>query len=98
MAENKRQHFVPQNYLKEFSHDGVNIGVFHVESEKCVEKPAPINSQAQESYFYGKDLTLEKQLSELEGLLADNRRTIFENSSNKMNLFKFCHCQNTHIQ
>lgn len=88
MAGNKRQHFVPQNYLKEFSHDGVNIGVFHVESWKCVDKPAPINSQAQESYFYGKDLTLEKQLSELEGLLADNRRTIFENSSNKMNLYQ----------
>ena len=88
MAENKRQHFVPQNYLKEFSHDGVNIGVFHVESGKCVGKPAPISSQAQESYFYGKDLTLEKQLSELEGLLADNRRTIFENFSNKMNLYQ----------
>lgn len=88
MAENKRQHFVPQNYLKEFSHDGVNIGVFHVESGRCVEKPAPISSQAQESYFYGQDLTLEKQLSELEGLLADNRRTIFENSSNKMNLYQ----------
>lgn len=88
MAENKRQHYVPQNYLKEFSPDGVNIGVFLVEDGKCVDKPAPINSQAQEPYFYGKNLTLEKQLSELESLLADNRRDIFENSSNKMNLYQ----------
>lgn len=88
MAENKRQHYVPQNYLKEFSSDGLSIGVFLVETGKCIDKPAAINSQAQESYFYGKNLTLEKQLSELEGLLAENRRTIFEGTSNKMSLYQ----------
>ncbi len=88
MSENKRQHYVPQNYLKEFSSDGVNIGVFLVESGKCVDKPTAINRQAQEPYFYGKDLMLERQLSELEGLLAENRRTIFENASNKMSLYQ----------
>lgn len=88
MSENKRQHYVPQNYLREFSVDGESIGVFHVESGKCVEKPAPIISQAQEPFFYGKNLELEKQLSELESLLADNRRTIFENTTNKLNLYQ----------
>ena len=88
MAENRKQHFVPQNYLKEFSPDGLNIGVFLVETGKCIEKPATISSQAQEPYFYGKDLSLEKQLSELESLLANNRKSIFENSSNKMSLYQ----------
>lgn len=87
MPENKRQHYVPQNYLREFSQDGESIGVFIVDSGKAIDK-APINSQAQEAYFYGKDLILEKNLSELEKLLAENRRTIFENHSNKLNLYQ----------
>lgn len=78
---------MPQNYLREFSPDGESIGVFHLESGNCIAT-APINSQAQESYFYGKDLDLEKHLSELEGLLADNRRTIFESQTNKLNLYQ----------
>ena len=28
MPENKRQHYVPQNYLKGFSLDGDSIGVY----------------------------------------------------------------------
>ena len=48
MPDNKRQHYVPQNYLREFSSDGESIGVFLVDQEKCVKK-APINGQAQES-------------------------------------------------
>ena len=87
MPDNKRQHFVPQNYLREFSHDGDSIGVFLVEQEKCIGS-APINSQAQESYFYGKNLEIEKILSGLESLLAENRRTIFNNQTNKLNLYQ----------
>lgn len=88
MPENRRQHFVPQNYLRGFSPDGESIGVFLIDSAKCIDKPAPICSQAQESYFYGKDLELEKQLSELETILANNRRSIYENTSNKLNLYQ----------
>ncbi len=88
MPENKRQHYVPQNYLKEFSSDGESIGVLLTDSGRCIDKPAPINSQAQESFFYGKDLELEKGLAELEGLLADNRKTIFENPTHKLNLYQ----------
>jgi hypothetical protein len=87
MPDNKRQHYVPQNYLRSFSPDGDSIGVFLIDSCKYIDR-APINSQAQEPYFYGKGLVLEKQLSELEGLLADNRRTIFENKTNKLNLYQ----------
>ena len=88
MPENKRQHYVPQNYLREFSADGVSVGVFLVETGKCVDKPAPINSQSQESFFYGKNLELEKRLSEIEQLLAENRRSIFECQANKLNLYQ----------
>lgn len=87
MPNNKRQHYVPQNYLRDFSPDGESIGVFIADQEKCIKK-APINSQAQESYFYGKSLEIEKQLSELECLLAENRRTIFNNQTNKLSLYQ----------
>ena len=87
MAENKRQHYVPQNYLRGFSSDGVNVGVYHIDSGECIKK-APINGQAQESYFYGKNLELEKQLSELEQLLADNRKSIYDNPTENLNLYQ----------
>lgn len=87
MPKNKRQHYVPQNYLRGFSAEGENIGVFLIDTSKCIDN-SPINSQAQESYFYGKNLVLEKRLSELEGLLADNRRTVFECTRNKLSLYQ----------
>ena len=87
MPENKRQHFVPQNYLREFSPDGESIGVYLVDTDNSIDK-APISSQAQEPYFYGKNLELEKQLSELESKLADNRKTIFQNPQNKISLYQ----------
>lgn len=80
MPENRRQHYVPQNYLREFSADGESIGVFLLDTNKYIST-APIKSQAQESFFYGKDLVLEKQLSELESELADNRSTILTNNT-----------------
>ena len=85
MPANKRQHYVPQNYLREFSPDKINIGVFHIESGKWYEN-APINGQAQHSFFYGVDNNLEKELSELEGLLADNRKSIINRESTKPTL------------
>lgn len=36
MSENKRPYYVPQDYLREFSADGVNIGVFLVETGSCI--------------------------------------------------------------
>ncbi len=83
MSENKRQHYVPKNYLREFSDDGLSIGVYLVGTGKSIEA-ASISSQAQESFFYGKNLELEKQLSEVEAIMADNRKTIFAHTTNKL--------------
>ena len=44
MLGNKRQHFVPQNYLEEFSADGESVGVLITKIGQCVDKPAPICS------------------------------------------------------
>ena len=87
MPENKRQHYVPQNYLKGFSFNGDSIGVYVIETEQWHDS-AKIKTQAQESYFYGADLTLEKGLSELEGLMADNRKTVVENTTQELSLYQ----------
>lgn len=61
---NKKQHYVPQFYLKNFSNDGKNIYCYDKEEFKSY--PQSIKNIAQSKYFYGKDLTLEDNLSYLE--------------------------------
>ena len=87
MPDNKRQHYVPQNYLREFSQDGATIGVYLTGSNKYIDE-APIARQAQKPYFYSDNLELEKGLSEIEEITAKNRRTLFENTSQKLSLYQ----------
>ena len=87
MPANKRQHYVPQNYLKEFSPDGDSIGVYHIASDKWADT-AGIKYQAQQPYFYGTGLELEKDLSELERKLAENRKSIIENGTQHLSLYQ----------
>lgn len=87
MPDNKRQHYVPQSYLRDFSIDGATIGVYLIDSDKCIDE-APISRQAQKPYFYSDNLSLEKGLSEIEQLTAANRRTIIENTSKKLTLYQ----------
>lgn len=67
MAESKKQHYVPQFYLRNFSKDGKTIGCGYVDAEKpLVIENAPIKSQAAEDYFYTKDTRLETAFSRIE--------------------------------
>jgi hypothetical protein len=70
MAENKRQHFVPQFYLKYFSINSLEktIGIFSLPSSKFTG--GPIGNQAKKDYFYGSDLKVEKTLGKIEGIAA----------------------------
>ena len=52
---NKRHHFVPQYYLKQFQGDGTDrILVCLVDPYRCVGLGA-IKGQCQRDHFYGKD-------------------------------------------
>lgn len=66
MAENKRQHFVPQFYLKNFSDDEMHIYAYNLERKKTFN--TQIRTSCQKDYFYGKDLEVEALLSELESI------------------------------
>lgn len=68
MTKKKRQHFVSQFLLRNFSSEAnkKTIHLFNKDSGKSFTN-APIKSQAQESYFYGVDPTFEEYLSIYEG-------------------------------
>jgi len=68
MASNKNQHYVPQSYLRQFSHEGsiASICLFNLDRSKLINN-APIKSQCSKNYFYGEDLVLEKALQPIEG-------------------------------
>jgi hypothetical protein len=79
MGSYKNQHFVPRCYLKPFSINGEGraINLYNIDRRAGIEK-APIRGQCARSYFYGKDLRLEKLLQISEDMYANTVRNINE--------------------
>jgi hypothetical protein len=70
MPKLKNQHFVPQFYLRLFSNpDKRSIGVFNIARQKLIPI-ASIADQASRPWFYGKDLTVERGLQNIETAIA----------------------------
>jgi hypothetical protein len=71
VAEGKNQHFVPRCALKPFSGnaEGRAIHTYILPIERAVQN-ARLRNQCSRDYFYGKDLKVERLLSELEGHYA----------------------------
>jgi len=67
MADNKKQHYVPKSYMERFSDSNLHINLFNLESRKEI-KNIPFNDQFYENYFYGKDLIIEHELGNQEGI------------------------------
>ena len=66
----KRQHYVPQHYLREFRVAGTSqVMAFRIDPPKFIGRAA-INRQCQQDYFYGEDGSLEDLLSDSETDLA----------------------------
>jgi len=76
MPENKKQHYIPQFYLRNFSRDGKQVLVYHFESTSAFL--SPISSTCQDKYFYGKDGEFEIFLSELENRQASIIKKIID--------------------
>jgi Protein of unknown function (DUF4238) len=64
MPEKKRQHYVPQSYLKLFSRDKQHLFLYHSESDKffC----SNVKDLCQAKYFYGSDLEVENSFGPIE--------------------------------
>jgi hypothetical protein len=73
VASNKNQHFVPRCYLKPFTQngEGLAISLLNIDQHRIV-LTAPVKHQCSGDYFYGKDLSLEKALQQVEGLYANS--------------------------
>lgn len=69
MPANKKHHFVPKFYLKNFSSDAKSINLFNIQSDKIVIG-ANLTNQCYKNYFYGDDDKIEKALGTIEGAAA----------------------------
>jgi hypothetical protein len=68
-GQTKRQHYVPQMILRNFSTDSATISLCVLSNWKCVDG-APINRQCYESYFYGADQATEQSFSNEESKIS----------------------------
>jgi hypothetical protein len=71
VSEKKKQHFVPQFYLRNFAvkdTDRKMVSLYHLPSGKHIEK-APLKTQAYEDYFY-KEAKIEDALGKIEGVVS----------------------------
>lgn len=80
MAENKKQHYVPRFYLKNFAADNRQraINILNIKSERPI-LGARLASQCHRDYFYGSNLIIEKGLGILEGQTSTLFRDIIKN-------------------
>ncbi len=70
MPVNRRQHFVPQHYLRQFRVAGTDLIVVTRINPYTFVGEGPIKGQCQESYFYGKDSPTDALLAEAEAAIA----------------------------
>ena len=65
MEKKKRQHYVPQFYLRNFVREDNKFTIFNIKSEKIIEN-APYRKQCYEDYYYGDDEVWEEKLGAIE--------------------------------
>ena len=71
MAKKKKQHFVPQFYLKNYSfqNDSRSIGICALDSGRYIQR-GNLRNQAYSDYFYGENAVLENAFALLEGSVS----------------------------
>jgi hypothetical protein len=77
MANRKKQHYVPKFYLRYFSlaESKKQIKLYLKEKGKIIQK-ADLEGQAQEDYFYGKDLEREEWFANIENQTSSVLNTV----------------------
>ncbi|MCD6579185.1 DUF4238 domain-containing protein, partial [bacterium] len=79
MPENKRQHYVPQLYLRYFSDNRKTIPVYSIKDRKIVTENAPIDRQCYQNYMYSDDLEVEKAITRIENVAKSIIDSIIKN-------------------
>ena len=65
LAENKKQHYVPKLYMKNFAQDGQSLSVYNIARKQCYSA-VPYDDQCYKNYYYGRDAVWEKRLGAME--------------------------------
>ena len=79
MSQQKKQHYVPVFYLKNFSSDGKRINLWNIRSKKK-RLSGGLKAQCQKNFFYGDDRILEKMLGDIESRTSNVLKDVAENS------------------
>ena len=79
MSQQKKQHYVPVFYLKNFSSDGKRINLWNIRSKKEILSGS-LKAQCQKNFFYGDDRKLEKMLGDIESDTSKVLKNIAENN------------------
>jgi len=77
MPANKKHHYVPKFYLKNFSQNNLSINIFNITHNKTISQ-ANLKNQCYKDYLYGKDDKVEKALGGIEGVAARIFRSIIK--------------------
>lgn len=80
MPANKKHHYVPKFYLKNFSQNSLSINIYNIPRDKTINN-ANLKNQCYKDYFYGKDDKVEKALGGVEGAASEIVREIIKNQS-----------------
>jgi len=69
MPHNKKHHFVPKFYLRNFFGDRKSIGIYNIPSQRMIAR-GNLTNQCYRNYFYGKNPEIEHALAGMEGSAA----------------------------
>lgn len=84
MGNKKNQHYVPKSYLRNFSNNGKNVGLFMPE-KNIYRNNTSIKSVAYSPFLYGEDGIVEDLLSKIESRWASVIRKIINNKFDSFN-------------
>lgn len=77
MAEKKRQHYIPQFYMRNFANEKGTFMIYRLSEKDCIG-PVPYSSQCYKDYYYGADGLWENRLGEMESNWGAVFKTILE--------------------
>jgi hypothetical protein len=80
MPANKKHHYVPKFYLKNFSPNNLSINIYNITRDKTITH-ANLKNQCYKDYFYGKNDKVEKVLGGIEGVAAEIFKEIIKDKS-----------------
>ncbi|WP_153788995.1 DUF4238 domain-containing protein [Pseudomonas sp. EMN2] len=80
MPANKKHHYVPKFYLKNFSQNSLSINIYNIHRDKTINN-ANLKNQCYKDYFYGKTDKVEKALGGIEGAASEIFREIIKSQS-----------------